>query len=39
MRQIAGHWPKAAIAAGVLLSVVWTGLLAWLAVQLFLVVI
>jgi len=39
IRQIAGHWPKAAIAVGVLLSVAWIGLLAWLAVQLFLAVI
>jgi len=33
MLRLARHWPKAIIAAGVMLTFVWMGILAWLLVS------
>jgi hypothetical protein len=33
IRRIATHWPKAAIALGVLLTLAWIGFLAWMVVH------
>jgi len=33
IRRIAAHWPKVAIALGVLLTLAWIGFLAWMVVH------